>query len=167
MRITERQEKILNTIVKEYIKLAEPISSQWLEKKYDFGVCPATIRNEMQILTEKGYLYQPHISAGRVPTDKGYRFFVNDLLENNLDNVGIEDWLKLEKEIDNEIKFIQELTKNLAHLSGTLVLNYLEKEKIFWKDGWEEILKEPEFEEKNYFISFTKFLEDFEKKIEE
>ncbi len=79
MTITERQEKILNKVLQEYIKSAQPVSSQLLEKKYDFGISPATIRIEMQKLTDKGFLYQPHTSAGRVPTDKGYRLFVDKL----------------------------------------------------------------------------------------
>ena len=66
-------------IVKEYIDSAEPVSSQLLEKKYDFDISPATIRIEMQKLTDKGFLLQPHTSAGRIPSDKGYRFYVDNL----------------------------------------------------------------------------------------
>jgi len=169
MKITERQEQILNTIIQEYIGSAQPVSSQLLEKKHDFGICPATIRIEMQKLTDKGFLYQPHTSAGRVPTDKGYRFFVDRLLEKELVEKELssfegEDWFK--NEIGEDIKFIQELTKNLAHFSGALALSYFEKEKIFWKEGWEEILKEPEFREKECIINFTKLLENLEGNIE-
>lgn len=165
MNLTERQAEILNRIVEEYIRLARPISSQLLERKYDFGICPASIRIEMQKLTEKGYLFQPHPSAGRIPTDKGYRFYVDQLLEEELEDFEIEDWFV--EEIGNTIKFIQMLTKNLALASSALVLSYLEKEKIFWKEGWEGILKEPEFREKDCIINFTKLLEDFEKNIED
>jgi len=80
MTITERQKAILNSVVGEYINSAQPVSSQLLEKRYDFGICPATIRIEMQKLTDAGFIYQPHTSAGRVPTDKGYRFFVDKSL---------------------------------------------------------------------------------------
>ena len=164
--ITERQGEILNRIVQEYIDSARPISSQSLEKKAKFGICPATIRIEMQRLTDKGYLYQPHTSAGRIPSDKGYRFFVDDLLEKQFEAFGeLEKWF--EKEIKDEIKFIQALTKSLAAYSQVLTLSYLEEEKIFWKEGWEEVLREPEFGEKDYLFGFTNFLEDFEKGIEE
>ncbi len=169
MELTVRQGKILNRIVQEYIELAQPISSQLLERKYDFGICPATIRIEMQKLTKGGFLYQPHTSAGRIPTDKGYRFFVDNLFEKGFDGLGffddfeLEDWVE---RIDDAIKFIQFLTKNLALFSQALTLSYLEKEKIFLKEGWEKVLKEPEFEEKEYLIDFTKFLEDLEKEIE-
>jgi len=163
MGITERQGKILNTLIEEYIDLAQPVSSQLLEKKYDFGICPATIRIEMQKLTDKGFLHQPHTSAGRVPTDKGLRLFVDNLLEKELKNFEIASWFKDEDEDD--IKFIQSLTKNLAHLSGALALGYLEKENVFWKEGWEEILKEPEFGEKDFALNFAEFLENFENNI--
>ncbi len=163
--VTERQGDILNWIVKEYIDSARPISSQSLEKKARFGICPATIRIEMQKLADKGYLSQPHTSAGRVPTDKGYRFFVDDLLEKETDiREEIENWF--EKEIKDEVRFIQVLTKSLAAYSQVLTFSYLEKEKLFWKEGWLEVLREPEFEEKKYLFSFTSFLEDFEKGIE-
>lgn len=165
MRITERQREILNSIVSDYINLAQPISSEFLERKHNFGISSATIRIEMQKLTDKGFLYQPYTSAGRIPTDKGYRFFVDSLLEKEIKEFNIEEWLEIE--IEDQIKFIQNLTRNLAKISKTLVLGYLEKEKILWKEGWEGILKEPEFKEKDFLISFVEFLEDFEKAIED
>jgi len=166
MGISARQGEILNRIVEEYIELAQPVSSQLLEKKYDFGICPATIRIEMQKLTDKGLLSQPHTSAGRIPTDKAYRFFVDELLEKELSSFEIEigNWFR--DEIAEDIKFIQSLTKNLAHFSGAFALSYFEREKIFWKEGWEEILKEPEFREKECIINFTKFLGNLEENIE-
>ncbi len=163
--LSERQEKLLNTIIEEYINSAQPVSSQLIERKYDFGICPATIRIEMQKLTDKKFLYQPHTSAGRVPTDKGYRFFVDKLLEKELVSFEVvEKWF--ENKIEDEIKFIQSLTKNLARSSRALVLSYFEKEKIFWKEGWEEVLKEPEFREEDYITQFIKLLENLEKNIE-
>lgn len=156
----------MNIIVKEYIDLAEPVSSKLLEKKYDFGVSPATIRNEMQKLTDKGFLLQPHTSAGRVPTDHGYRFFVNNLLEKkskNQDEIG--DWFK--EEIGDTFQFFQSLTKRIAEATNALTLNYLEKENLLLTEGWEEVLKEPEFEERNCLLDFTSLLKNLENNIEE
>jgi transcriptional regulator of heat shock response len=165
MMITERQGEILNRIVQEYIELAEPVSSQLLEKKYDFDICSATIRIEMQKLTDTGFLLQPHTSAGRIPTDKGYRFFVDELLKKEMEDLDLEDWFT--GEIDNTVKSIQLLTKNLALASQSLVLSYFEKEKILWKEGWEEIFKKPEFREETYIVNFTGLLESFEEHIED
>lgn len=164
--ITERQTEILNTIVREYINSAQPVSSQLLEKKYDFKVCPATIRAEMQRLTNGDFLHQPHTSAGRVPTDKGYRFFVDELLENGWGDLEKEFGIDWEKEVEDSLGFIQTITKFLASESSNLALSYLSRRKILWKEGWGEILQEPEFEERGYAWRFTQMLDDFEKNIE-
>src|SRR3990167_256283 len=79
--ITPRQAKILAAIVKEYSTSGQPVGSSELSDKYGFSVSAATIRNEMQALEKSGYIYQPHTSAGRVPTDDGFRFFVNKLMK--------------------------------------------------------------------------------------
>jgi len=168
MTLTERQRRILNKIIEEHIDSAEPVSSSLLEEKYDFGICPATIRIEMRKLTSAGLITQPHTSAGRIPTDKGYRFYVNELLEENLTNENIDLWVTDEEieEIKDTIKFLQSLTKNLASISSNLAIGYLFKEKILLKEGWEEILKEPEFQEKKLISNFTNLLKVFEEEIE-
>ena len=79
--LSQRQAKILAAIVKENCDNCQPVASNDLVEKYQFGVSAPTIRNEMQELEKKGYITQPHTSAGRVPTDKGFRFFVNELMD--------------------------------------------------------------------------------------
>ena len=69
----ERKKQVLNAIIQDYISSAEPVGSRAVAKKYDLGVSPATIRNEMSDLEDLGYIEQPHTSAGRVPSQKGYR----------------------------------------------------------------------------------------------
>lgn len=73
--------RILRAVTNDYIDTAEPVGSRTLAKKYALGVSPATIRNEMADLEESGYLQQPHTSAGRIPSDKGYRFYVDELMD--------------------------------------------------------------------------------------
>jgi transcriptional regulator of heat shock response len=75
-----RHQKILAAIVKEYSETAQPVGSKEIEARYNLKVSPATIRSEMAELEKDGYIFQPHKSAGRIPTDKGYRFFVNELM---------------------------------------------------------------------------------------
>src|SRR4030043_2035671 len=99
MEITKRQKSILDRIIKEYINTAEPVSSQLLEKNYSFDICPATIRIEMQKLTDGGYLLQPHTSAGRVPTDKAYRSFVDNFFE--------EEFSRFNEDFFDEIEQIE------------------------------------------------------------
>jgi heat-inducible transcriptional repressor len=78
--LTERQKLILALIVRDYIETAQPIGSRYLVENYNLNVSSATVRNDMLALSETGYLRQPHTSAGRIPTEEGYRFFVRQLM---------------------------------------------------------------------------------------
>ena len=95
--ITERQKNILDELIQTYINTAKPVSSEIIEEK-GFDCCPATIRNDMKRLTELGYLNQPHTSSGRVPTNKAYRFFVDEIFEENTET---ETDKKLLKDIED------------------------------------------------------------------
>lgn len=163
MKITERQSEILDAIIREYISSAQPVSSQVLQKKHDFGICPASIRIEMQKLADSGFISQPHTSAGRVPTDRGYRLFVDKLLKEEDRKKKEEDWPQ--NEIDDTLKLFQNLTKKMAQESHALVLSYLKDEDIFWKEGWEQVLREPEFRTQECILDFAGLLENIEKKI--
>src|SRR5436190_12220537 len=79
MMLDDRKAAVLRAVVREYIETAQPVGSAHVARAGDLGVSPATVRNEMAALEREGYLTQPHTSAGRVPTDKGYRFFVDQL----------------------------------------------------------------------------------------
>lgn len=81
MDINERKMKILHSIIADFIKTAEPVGSRTISKNYDLGISPATIRNEMSDLEELGYLSHPHTSSGRIPSEKAYRFYVNELMK--------------------------------------------------------------------------------------
>jgi len=80
MILNERKVRILEAIINDYIRTAEPIGSRTIAKKYGLGISSATIRNEMSDLEEMGLIVQPHTSAGRVPSDKGYRLYVDELM---------------------------------------------------------------------------------------
>ncbi len=81
MQMNERKIRILQAIIKDYIDTAEPVGSRTIAKKYNLGVSSATIRNEMSDLEEMGLIVQPHASAGRIPSDKGYRYYVDSILQ--------------------------------------------------------------------------------------
>lgn len=164
MVTTKRQNLILEKIVEEYINSAEPVSSRKLEKKYGFGLSTATLRNEMQKLTDEGFLYQPHTSSGRVPTDKAYRFFVNKLFEEEF----VGEGLKLDDsmgDLSDSFKLIQAVTKNLAAASSGLAVSYLFDEGVLWKEGWEDVLQEPEFKVADQISKFVQFIKSFEESI--
>ena len=79
--LNERRRRVLAALVEEYIASATPVGSKTLVARYELGCSPATVRNELSILEETGFVLQPHVSAGRLPTDSGYRSFVDDLIE--------------------------------------------------------------------------------------
>src|SRR3954469_19279721 len=78
--LTPRRERILRHVVQEYVALAQPVPSDLIARKYQGELSPATVRNEMAALEEAGLIAQPHTSAGRVPTDRGYRYYVELLM---------------------------------------------------------------------------------------
>ena len=79
--LDERKRKILKAIIKTYMETGEPVGSRTISKYPDLNVSSATIRNEMSDLTDMGYIVQPHTSAGRIPSDKGYRLYVDELMK--------------------------------------------------------------------------------------
>lgn len=139
-----------------YIQSAHPISSQWLEEEGDFDFSPATIRNELMALTERGYLEQPHVSAGRVPTDRGYRFVVDEILQ---------DLQEKEQRLEQEMRDYFSLFEQLTESSSALVLGYGPGAKRVFREGWERVLREPEFGERSFLWNLTKFVEDIEENI--
>src|SRR3954471_5573235 len=80
--LTERERRVLEAVIQTYVMTAEPAGSRTLSRRFGLGVSPATIRNTMSDLEDKGFLYHPHTSAGRVPTNKAYRAYVDELLGN-------------------------------------------------------------------------------------
>jgi heat-inducible transcriptional repressor len=120
--MTDRQKQILSAIVEQYAEVAAPVGSNLLAKAFD--VSSATVRAEMAELERGGYIHQPHTSAGRVPTDKGYRFYVNNLNEDKLPSAErrgeralaarVQDSGVPERAIRNAVDTLVELTHNLG-----------------------------------------------------
>ena len=113
MKITERKCNILKIIVEDFIATAQPIGSKTLIEKYGLTFSSATIRNEMQELEENGYLEKPHTSAGRIPSAKGYRYYIEHLRSHSRSN---ELTAKLESIFDNRTLEIQEIIKETSQL---------------------------------------------------
>ncbi len=167
MSISERQDRILKALVKSYIDLAEPVSSEHLKKKCRFDFSPATIRSEMQELTDMGFIEQPHTSAGRVPTDKGYRFFV-DSLEGDYQNKKMNERVSsFNLVVDEYLSFLHEYNRLLASLSSNLIITYLTQDRLFIKEGWSEIFEAPDFYETKRVRDFTSMVDDFENNIDD
>ena len=121
MELTERKLNILKAIVKDYIETAEAVGSRTISKKYNLGVSAATIRNEMADLEELGYLIQPHTSSGRVPSEKGYKLYVDSLMNGSELN-DIEKHL-IEETIHNNMNYMKDMIHETSKLISKLT-NY-------------------------------------------
>lgn len=136
--LNDRKKKILQLIIEDYISTAEPVGSRTIARKYNLGISPATIRNEMSDLEMLGYLEQPHTSAGRIPSAQAYRFYVDSLLEpgalTDNDMALINSWFRERRRSIDEIfqstaKILSRMTQNvsmvLANKSDKAVFRYM------------------------------------------
>ncbi len=127
MNLSERKLKILQAIISDFIKTAEPVGSRTLSKKFDLGISPATIRNEMADLEEMGYLTHPHTSAGRVPSEMAYRLYVNEMMGKSelsdevktaISNELYDNVMELDKTVQHAAKILSDIT-NLTSFAMT------------------------------------------------
>ena len=136
--LNDRKKKILQLIIEDYISTAEPVGSRTIARKYDLGISPATIRNEMSDLELLGYLEQPHTSAGRIPSAQAYRFYVDSLIEpgslTDNDMALINGWYKERRRSIDDIfqstaKILSRMTQNvsmvLANKDTSAVFRYI------------------------------------------
>lgn len=107
--INDRKKQILQAVIEEYIGTAEPVSSGTLVEKYGLDFSSATIRNDMADLEKEGYLEKPHTSAGRIPSVKGYRFYVDELL--NDENISLDEIQYIKTQLETKVNEIEDLTK--------------------------------------------------------
>ncbi len=146
MNLSDRQSQILKAIIDEFTATAEPVGSITLEKKYNLGISPATIRNEMMALTKSGFLKQPHTSAGRTPSPIALKYYVRELIKEEELSVAEEVAVK-EKVWDQRFqadKFLNSLTKALADKTKTLAVACTSSGDLFHA-GESHILDNPEF----------------------
>lgn len=151
--LTERELKILKTIIEEYIETAEPVGSETLDKKYALGISPATIRNEMVKLTKSGFLKQLHASAGRIPTPEGFKYYINSLMEEKKLSV-VDEVAAREAIWDYRFEFdrlMHEITHELAERTNSLAIAETSNGDLY-SAGYSHILEMPEF----YDIDLTR-----------
>ncbi|PJC84156.1 hypothetical protein CO006_00135 [Candidatus Roizmanbacteria bacterium CG_4_8_14_3_um_filter_35_14] len=144
--LTQRQVDILKTIIKEYSETGEAVGSEILEKKYKLGVSPATIRNEMVELAKKDYLKKTHFSSGRIPSAKGFRFYIKHLMKqkdlSTTDEVAYKNSIWDER---NEThRLLSQATKILSQKTGLLSLVTTNLGDVYYS-GMANLLTQPEF----------------------
>lgn len=170
MGLSPRQEKILISVIEEYIQKAEPVGSKELVEKYNLPFSSATLRSEMANLELEGYLFQPHISAGRIPTDKGYRFFVNYLTEMRLEKINREEQMRLEEELIKlrvrEKMMARTLAKLLSSFSQNLAITGLIEEKEFFESGIKSLLSQPDYQNFDEICKMAELIDYLDENIE-
>lgn len=159
--LTARQTQLLKCIVDEYIKSTLPVGSEALEKRYTLGISPATIRNEMADLVKKGFLKQMHSSAGRAPTPKAMKFYIDQLMEERKMSVADEvkakeDVMGAKKEIG---RLMNEATHALAETTGSLAVGS-DSQGNLWHAGFKNIFLQPEFADLNMSMNILSFIEE-------
>ncbi len=122
MELDERKVTILKAIIRSYMETGEPVGSRTLSKLPDLQVSSATIRNEMSDLEEMGYIVQPHTSAGRIPTDKGYRFYVDEIMKEKSDAIRAKE-TELTEYKDLMTRRVDKLEYVLRHVAKLLAVN--------------------------------------------
>lgn len=144
--LTQRQVDILKTIILEYSSSADAVGSEILEKKYKLGVSPATIRNEMVELAKKGYLKKSHFSSGRIPSAKGFRFYIRHLMKAK--ELSTTDEVTYKNSVWDERlemhRLLSQAAKVLSHRTGLLSLVATEKGDVYYS-GMANLLTKPEF----------------------
>jgi len=157
-----RKQKILGAVVNDYLQSAEPVSSDKIYKKYMRDISPATIRNEMAELEEDGFLQHPHTSSGRVPSDLGYRYFVNQLMK--LRGLTHKEIQFIEKEYKKAGKNVEELLHTTLKIASTLshLLAVITAPKMPFKvisSGMTNIIKQPEFNDTEHIKNILSVIE--------
>jgi len=157
-----RKQKILGAVVNDYLQSAEPVSSDKIYRKYMRDISPATIRNEMAELEEDGFLKHPHTSSGRVPSDLGYRYFVNQLMK--LRGLTHKEIQFIEMEYKKAGKNVEELLHTTLKIASTLshLLAVTTAPKMPFKvisSGMTNMIKQPEFNDTEHIKNILSVIE--------
>lgn len=163
MTISERKNKILEFLIRQYIKNAEPIGSNLLADYFNFEISSATIRNELAELENEGYLVQPHTSAGRVPTEKGYKFYIENFIseDESVWEPAAGHVRQLEKTYRDRDVFAKMLAKITAEVTGEAAIVIIDEQHIF-VNGMANLFAKPEFRDYNYVIKISEIFDQMD-----
>ncbi|MFH0818945.1 MAG: hypothetical protein V1898_03050 [Patescibacteria group bacterium] len=163
MKGNDRKQALFNAILSEYIKTAKPVGSKWIVEKCQIHCSPATVRNDMANLEQEGFIVSPHTSSGRVPTAKGYQYYIDNYL--NKDIVLKE---KYQNQIDSVAKDqagenrLKSAAKEIAEISDQAVILAL-AENSFYYTGISNLFRKPEFQDVNIMYNLSGIIDEFDK----
>ncbi len=162
-----RRKAVLSATINRYIKNAQPVASDDIAK--EFGLSPATIRNIFAELEDSGYLTHPYTSAGRVPTDKGYRYYVDfllsqiELLDSEKDRI-VHGYRKKIVKLEDALEITSDIVSDITHY--TSVVSFLDWQERFFYNGVSFILDHPEFQDLGRIRSLMQLIEDKKRMLE-
>jgi len=164
--ISDRKKNLLEIIIKEYVQTANPVSSGSLVEKYKLAFSPATVRNEMMELEEEGYIYQPHTSAGRTPTEKAYKFFLLDLLKAKKKHLRESEKKNLDLVFAHDEASYKKTAKAIAEISNLAVFWAFHKNDLYYT-GLSNLFSQPEFKQLDMVHDFSEVIDRLEEIIDE
>ncbi len=163
----ERGKKLLNCIIKEHIRTTQPVGSDLLVDKHGLKISPATIRNEMAELERQGYLTHPYTSAGRIPTEKGYYFYLENFLkEKKLDDKLKKNLKKVRRQLTKKSPqfILKKMAKILAELSKETILVAFNFNDVYFT-GLTNLFRHPEFRELDLICSISQIIDHFDERM--
>lgn len=154
-----RRERVLRAIIEEYVRSAEPVGSKFLCEKCDFDVSPATLRNEMMTLEGEGYLRSPHPSAGRVPTEKAYEFYLQDFVAPK--SGGRCELRQAMADAPDSEAALRLLAKKLVDLSGETAIVAFDPRRSYYT-GVSNLFQKPEFRDLDVLGGLSEIVDRFD-----
>ncbi len=161
--LSDRRQRVLAALIEEDVARAIPVGSRTLTERYELGVSPATVRNELSMLEGEGYISQPHTSAGRIPTDFGYRTFVDNLIESgaiaedSATQQAVEQLRQSAKELDD---LLEQTSTQLAQLTECLTIVAPHALRHPRRLGMSSLMRQPEFAYTESLLPVMQVLED-------
>ncbi len=163
--LSDRKQALLKGIIEEYTSSAKPVGSQWLVEKLGLDLSSATIRNEMKELEEHGLIDQPHTSAGRIPTEDGYRFYIEHFLQPKaeLDSTSQQELQQLSQVLTDQGPegIVKNVMKGVATKSDEAILISLNRYSYYYT-GISNLFRKPEFQNMNEVLVFSHLIDQLD-----
>lgn len=162
-----RKENILKLVIENYIETAEPVGSKFLVEQSELDVSGATVRNEMRELEEEGFLMHPHTSAGRIPTEMGYQYYVDHAMKQKALKKTVQDDLHhlMQSQTEN-IKALKSVGRYIAELAHSAVIIGVSRDSVYYT-GISNLFSQPEFQDVGYTVNISTLFDHCEERIEQ
>jgi len=165
--MNDRQKQLLGLVVENYVTSAEPVGSKLLVDNSNLGVSGATIRNEMRSLEEKGFLTHPHTSAGRIPTEQGYQYYVEQVMKPKAVASKVKTELQEVLGVDSDItRQVKNVGKYVAENANNAVIIAINPESVYYT-GISNLFSQPEFRDYAHVASFSTIFDQCEDRLDD